>query len=343
MNVSAFLNTLGSRARTLPICILYVTEGCNLRCITCSYRNPIPNELTLREITTLAHQLKGVGLRHIVYSGGEPLMRRDFPEICETFRRLGIKQTLLTNGLLLEKRLEEIAGHFAEIIVSVDGPDANVHNAIRGIDSFDHIVRGIRAAIAHPRRCPLSIRTVVQKRNFRTLGDMIAFAESLGTTRISFLAADVLSESFGRETRGPVVPDNEIMLSVDETYELRRLVERWTVEYRDAFLNGFVTEPPEKLFHLVQYFEALALKASYPSTLCNAPSVSAVITSTGAIQPCFFLPAYGNIRSSPPDVLLNTPEIQRTRRQVKANSLERCQTCVCTLHVQPHTALLDRF
>lgn len=101
MNFSAFLNTLATHNYALPIVILYVTAGCNLRCIMCSYRDPLPNELTLDEIRKLALELSTYGLRHIVYSGGEPLTRRDFPAICELFQRSNVRQSLLTNGLLL--------------------------------------------------------------------------------------------------------------------------------------------------------------------------------------------------------------------------------------------------
>ena len=143
MNVNAFLNTISSHARSLPVVIFYVTEGCNLKCVTCSYRKPMPGELTYDEIETLTGQLFSFGLKHIVYSGGEPLLRRDFPDICRLFHHKNIKQTLLTNGLLLEKRIDELKDHFSEIIVSIDGADALTHNTIRGVNSFDIIFNGI--------------------------------------------------------------------------------------------------------------------------------------------------------------------------------------------------------
>ncbi|HMK37790.1 MAG TPA: radical SAM protein, partial [Bacteroidota bacterium] len=136
MGIDALLNTLGTRCRTLPLVILYVTEGCNLRCISCSYRTPSPGELTLEELERLALSLKDSGLRHIVYSGGEPLLRKDFPRICSLFESPHIRQSLLTNGLLLEKRFGEFGRFLGEIIISLDGPDGETHNAIRGVDSF---------------------------------------------------------------------------------------------------------------------------------------------------------------------------------------------------------------
>jgi len=340
MNSKAFLNTLTNSSRTLPLAILYVTEGCNLRCITCSYREALPDELSLDEIRGLAKELHAFGLRHIVYSGGEPLFRRDFKEICETFAHCDIKQTLLTNGLLLDKRLDEIHRYMEEIILSIDGPTAEVHNRIRGIDSFDVIVRGVKRALSSEQRATVSIRTVVQKENFRHLNDMVAFAKSLGVDRLSFLAADVLSEGFGRDVRGSVAEKSAICLSEPETQEFRQIVEQ--VSKSPAY-DGIQLDSPDRLFHIVQYFEALLGKAPFPRNFCNAPMVSAVITATGNVHPCYFLPAVGNIRNSALRVLLNSSTMRDIRKDVRGYKLDRCHTCVCTLNKQPISALLDRF
>ncbi|MBM2840939.1 MAG: Radical protein [Bacteroidetes bacterium] len=343
MNVKAFLNTVSLRCRTLPIVILYVTEGCNLQCITCSYRDPLPNELTLDEIKQLAGELSRYGLRHIVYSGGEPLMRKDFVEICRIFSDCGVKQSLLTNGLLLEKRVEAIAGFLDEIIVSVDGPTADIHNSIRGARSFDVILNGIHRYMKMPDRKVISLRCVVQKRNFRLLQNMVSLAKSLGVNSISFLSADVLSDSFARDTRGKVALDERITLTENETIEFRRLTEQFVVDNRVYFESGLLSDPPQKFFHMVQYFEALVGKTPFPRNHCNAPMVSAVITSTGQLLPCFFLPSYGNIRQNKIKDLFNTDGIRRTRNSVRRYELERCRTCVCTMNKTPTAALMDRF
>lgn len=343
MNVKAFLNTASTRAYSLPIVILYVTEGCNLQCITCSYRQALPGELSLQEIEELAHALVRFGLKHIVYSGGEPLLRRDFPKICKVFGELGVKQSLLTNGLLLEKRLPELLGCFSEAIVSIDGPDERTHNGIRGIQSFSQIINGVKLATETNGFAPVSIRTVIQKKNFRRIMDMVDFAKSVHVHRISFLAADVLSQSFGRDRSGAVAPNASIMLDEGETAEFRQIVEEMIVLYKNEVENRFISESPTKLLHLVQYFEALTGKAVFPRNTCNAPMVSAVITSTGEVQPCYFLPSYGNIRSNQVPKLANSAHIRRVRADVRDYKLERCQSCVCTLHLSSVPALLDRF
>lgn len=341
MSIRALLNTIGTKCRTLPLVILYVTEGCNLRCISCSYRDPSPGELTLGEIAALARTLKNSGLRHIVYSGGEPLLRRDFPDICALFESPRIRQTLLTNGLLLEKRIAEAGGFLGEIIVSLDGPDGETHNAIRGIESYGQIVRGVRAAVS--RRATISVRTVIQKRNFMKLTAMVRSARDLGVSGISFLPADAGSQGFGRAARGTVVPGEELLLDGEEVTEFRSVISAAARECSAEFSSSFIAESPAKLMRIADYFDALNGKCEFPGTTCNAPMVSAVITSTGSILPCYFLPSFGSIRRSPLPGLLNGGAIRSTRRDVREGTPVPCRTCVCSLYVRPSRALLGRF
>ncbi len=343
MNFRAFLNTISNTARTLPIVIFYVTEGCNLKCLSCSYRDALPGELSFDEIKTLAKSLKAFGLKHIVYSGGEPLLRRDFTDICELFSGMKVKQTLLTNGLLLDKRAGDISKYFTEIIVSIDGGTPGTHNRLRGVNSFELILRGIEKTLSLKDAPVVSIRTVLQKNNFRELGDMIKLAKTAGVKRISFLAADVSSDAYGRDTRGKVSDSNSIALNENEVEELRNIINKLAESNKNDFSSGFISESPAKLHHIADYYEALLGKCAFPKNLCNAPMVSAVITSTGDIHPCFFLPSFGNIRKSGFDPLINSDSVKSTRRQVRNYELTRCHECVCTLYTSTIAALKDRF
>lgn len=330
----------------MPVVILYVTEGCNLKCLSCSYRLPMPGELTFDEIKHLARELSAFGLKHIVYSGGEPLLRRDFRDICNLFTVLKVKQTLLTNGLLLAKRAEEFKGVFSEIIVSLDGADPETHNRLRGVNSFDLILDGIAEARKAKSCRQISIRTVLQKQNFRQLHGLIEIAKQTGVSRISFLAADVSSEAYGRDNnpnRGAVASESSMALNKDEVLELKDIIYRASVKYKDEFERGLIAESPEKLHHIAYYYAALNGNDVFPRNFCNAPMVSAVITSTGDIHPCFFLPKYGNIRESSYKELINSETIINTRGRVKVMEPERCKKCVCTLFTSPRAALLDRF
>lgn len=330
----------------MPVVILYVTEGCNLKCLSCSYRLPMPGELSFEEIKHLARELSAFGLKHIVYSGGEPLLRRDFRDICNLYTVLKVKQTLLTNGLLLVKRAEEFKGVFNEIIVSLDGADAETHNRLRGVNSFDLILEGIAKARSINAAPQISIRTVLQKQNFRQLHSFIELAKQTGADRISFLAADVSSEAYGRDnnpTRGAVASESSMALNKDEVLELKDIIYRASIKYKNEFESGLIAESPEKLHHIAYYYAAIIGKDTFPKNFCNAPMVSTVITSTGDIHPCFFLPRYGNIRENKFNELINSESIINTRKRVKVLEPMRCKKCVCTLFTSPRAALMDRF
>ncbi len=332
----------------MPVVILYVTEGCNLKCLSCSYRKPMPGELSFDEIKTLAIQLNDFGLKHIVYSGGEPLLRSDFTEICRLFSVLKVKQTLLTNGLLLSKKAAELKGFFSEIIVSLDGADAETHNRLRGVNSFDLILEGIEKMHKTDPAQQISIRTVLQKQNFSQLGDFIELAKRTNVNRISFLAADVQSEAYGRDNREVRASSDEttgssMVPDINEVLELKTIINEASQKYAGEFSRGLVSESPEKLMHIARYYAAINGTEEFPRNFCNAPMVSAVITSTGDIHPCFFLPKYGNIREGSFKELVNRDTIKETRSKVKVMEPERCKKCVCTLFVSPLNALKGIF
>ena len=343
LNASAFLNTVTTQSWSIPIAILYVTVGCNLKCVMCSYREPLPGEHSLEEISDLARRLNARGLQRIVYSGGEPLLRKDFPQICRAFQRYGVQQTLLTNGLLLEKRHTEIEEFIDEYIISLDGPTAAVHDSIRGVQCFDQIANGIRKVVLSSGENRVLARYVVQRRNYQHVEHMVDFAKNAGFQQVSFLAVDVESDAFGKNRNGSTKSDDSVLLTTSDVVEFRRIMNLLISSRHAGFANGFIAQSPGQLLHIVQYFEARAGVASFPVNRCNAPSMSAVITSTGEVKPCFFLPAFGNIRETPLEELLNLDSIRRTRGDVRSKRVDRCKTCVCTLRVDPLKAMLNRF
>jgi Fe-coproporphyrin III synthase len=343
MNVPAFLNTISSKARTLPIVILYVTEGCNLRCVTCSYRTAFPSELSLYEVRVLARDLNALGLRHIVYSGGEPLLRKDFPDIVRIFGDLAVKQTLLTNGLLLSRRLPALPGPFEELIVSLDGADALTHDSIRGVPSFDLILKGLNEARARGIARRYSIRTVLQKSNFRQLPALISLAKGSGVDRISFLAADMMSASFGRDAAGSRGDASQVHLAEGDVDAFDNIIEECAVTFRAELESGFVSQSADALRRIGRYYRAVNGGSPFPPTICNAPMVSTIVTSTGDVLPCYFLPRLGNIRRTPLGEILNNDAARETRSSVRSQLPEPCQTCVCTLYIRPAAALADHF
>ena len=306
----------------------------------CSYRNRLPDELTIDEIDKLAEELSALGLKRIVFSGGEPILRTDLEDICKIFSKYNVKQTLLTNGVLVKKKIDTLAPYLDELIISIDGAKPETHDAIRGVNSLNLIIDGIKFTKENFPSLNISFRTVIQKNNFRELHDIIQLGAKLGITRVSFLPVDVYSEAFGREHSEAAVNDNSLILSKEETIELRNIINNIEKKYFDSH---FVSEPYNKLMGYADYFSSALSGNKFPPVYCNAPMMSTVITARGDVLPCFFLPKLGNIREKSLIQILNGDKAVTTRKRVRAFEPERCKTCVCSLNVSKRNALKGNF
>ena len=99
------------------------------------------------------------------------------------------------------------------------------------------------------------------------------------------------------------------------------------------FASEYISESPIKLRRrLQQYFAALLGQGDFFPNDCNAPWVSAVIESDGAVRPCFFQPPLGNIyQAGSLASILNSPEALAWRRGLDTHRDAICRRCVCTL------------
>src|SRR5512136_198960 len=214
-NVLAQFNIATHRTFVLPLLIFYVTARCNSRCVSCNWwKSDGATDLTLDEIRTVADDLPALRTRLIVFSGGEPLLRRDVFEMADVFRARSVRVRLLTSGLFLERDAEQVAAHFEEVTLSLDGHNRDLYRQIRGVDGLEVIERGVRKLKACAPRLPVRARSTLHRHNFRELPHLIDKAKSLGFAQISFLAADVTTEAFGQRSetamRGLLLTDSEV-------------------------------------------------------------------------------------------------------------------------------------
>jgi cyclic pyranopterin phosphate synthase len=124
--------------RTIDYLRISVTDRCNLRCIYCMPPDGVewkPHEamLSFEETLRLCGLLAELGIRKIKITGGEPLVRRGVTDFIRTLKTIpGIEQlTLTTNGLLLDRYLEELwEGGIRGINISLDTLDPEVFQRI---------------------------------------------------------------------------------------------------------------------------------------------------------------------------------------------------------------------
>jgi MoaA/NifB/PqqE/SkfB family radical SAM enzyme len=326
--VTIRLSEAVNRTLVLPLVIFYPTSRCNSRCVSCDWwRSSGAGDLTLSEIARLAETLPGLGTRVVVFSGGEPLLRPEVFEAARLFRERGITLHLLTSGVLLDRSAEDVARHFARVVVSLDGATEASYQAVRGVAALTTVERGVARLRRTAPHLPLTARATLHRLNFRELPRLIEHAKAMALDRLSFLAADVSSRAFGRVRT--IAADN-LALNCREIDEFERLVEETIVRYADDFESGFVAESRDKLRQLPRYYAALAGLAPFPRVGCNAPWMSVVVEADGAVRPCFFHDAIGNIRDESLAAIV-TRQLPDFREALDMSRDPRCTRCVCSM------------
>lgn len=323
------------------------TIRCNLSCAHCrrvESDEAAGSDLTAPEAKYLIDQLAGIGRAQefmpiLVFSGGEPLCRKDIFELIEYSVRQGLKCALATNGTLID---EAIAGKIKaagveRVSISLDGATSDVHNKLRKLEgSFEAAIRGIR--YLRQSGVPFQVNMTVTRYNAHQLGDIFALAESLGAVAVHlFMLVPVgCGEEFAEED----------MLSADE-YE--QLLEQIAAKEYAGCLEVKVTcgphyarvvrehkpapMPSERRARTEAVFSS-SDSAGHPghqhqsiSKGCLAGLGVLFVGHNGQVFPCGYLPIdCGNILKTPlADIWQNSAELARMR---DTNQLKgKCGIC----------------
>ena len=126
---------------------------CNIECthcfISCSPRNHSHEMMSLADVEQRLAEAQLLGVREYYFTGGEPFMNRDMLAILEATLRQG-PATVLTNGMLFRpglcrslRELFDASEYSLDLRVSLDGFDAQSHDAIRGPGVWDRVMTGL--------------------------------------------------------------------------------------------------------------------------------------------------------------------------------------------------------
>jgi cyclic pyranopterin phosphate synthase len=145
-----------------------VTDRCNFRCRYCMPAEglpwlPRPELLSFEEIHRLVAVMASMGVRAVRLTGGEPLVRRDLPELVRMLASTpGVHDlSLTTNGVLLDRLAEPlVAAGLRRVNVSLDSLSHTRFAVITRRDALDRVLRGLEAAERHPELRPIKINCV---------------------------------------------------------------------------------------------------------------------------------------------------------------------------------------
>jgi radical SAM protein with 4Fe4S-binding SPASM domain len=160
-----------------------ITDGCNLRCPYCyaSSEKCLPGELDTAESLDLVTQIAEMGGRTLVFTGGEPMLRKDLFQIVEHANASGLESAIITNATMIRsaKTAERFAELFDRVTVSMDGGTAETHDRTRGKGAFAKTHKALR--LLNDAGVAPAIYHIVTSDNIDELEDFAVFLDGIQT------------------------------------------------------------------------------------------------------------------------------------------------------------------
>ena len=204
-----------------------VTDRCNFRCQYCMPAEGLPwlqreEILHFEEIVRLAGLFAAMGVGDLRLTGGEPLVRKDFPRLAEMLATVpGIDDlSVTTNGFLLERDAEKLVGAgINRFNVSIDSLQRDRFFQLTRRDALPQVLRGLESLAGFPDAHPIKVNAVAI-RGF-TEEEVIPFAELARSScyEIRFIEFMPLDADHSW-TEDQVLPGAEIRAEIDRVFPL---------------------------------------------------------------------------------------------------------------------------
>jgi len=301
-----------SQALSAPIRMdLALTFRCQNNCLHCYAGGPHETpELSAEEWKRVMDKLHEIGVFIFTFTGGEPTLREDLPELMAYAQRLGVVTGLITNGRCLKdeayvKPLVEAGLDFVQITLESHIPE--VHDAItRVAGSWKETVEGIKSIVPTP--IYVSMNTTLNKRNADHFLDTVQFIYDLGVRAFG-------CNSLIYSGKAPGIAE-EFALPLEELKELlpRVLAKARALEMR---FNWFTP---------TRYCELNPLSLNLGVKSCSACRINMCVGPQGEVYPCqSYFESLGSILKDSWGSIWNHPRCVEIRNREYAP--ERCRDC----------------
>ncbi len=205
-----------------------VTDRCNFRCQYCMPAEGLPwleraEILTFEEITRVVALFASLGVSDVRLTGGEPLVRRDFPKLAGMLAEIEDIDDLsvTTNGFLLERDAERlVAAGINRFNVSVDSLQRDRFYELTRRDALPQVLRGLETLAAFPDAHPIKVNAVAI-RGF-TEEEVLPFAELARRTPYEIRFIEFMPLDADRAwTPGQVLSGAETRAAIEAVYPLK--------------------------------------------------------------------------------------------------------------------------
>lgn len=168
--------------------VIELTNRCNLRCRHCSeQRHSSGSDLKMDVIEKILENAGDYGFDHLSFTGGEPTLHPQFEEILRIVYRHEYDFSFVSNGWNFSGIYEKIVPYqdrLAGITFSLDGATENVHDALRGKESYLRVMKAISICVV--KKFPFTINTVITPQNYMELGEIANVVSALGAGGLRF-------------------------------------------------------------------------------------------------------------------------------------------------------------
>jgi mycofactocin biosynthetic radical S-adenosylmethionine protein MftC len=284
-----------------------ITAKCNLQCRHClsaDMRETIADELDFEQCRAFIDELCRMEVFQINFGGGEPFLRKDFPDILDYAHSKGITTCVSTNGTMLDENLVKRLGRMKllRIQVSLDGATAAANDAIRGSGTYKKILEGIdllcKQGFSH-----LSINTVVTRANFCEIERLCEIAGHFGVkTRLSRFRPSGDAKRVWQEFH----LDNSQLAWLSEFLSARH-----DVLTGDSFFS--ITKEDRRELGI---------------SICGAARMTCSVLPDGSVYPCAFLRDEqfrgGNIAGESLDKIWHHSAAFNAVREIRVEACEDC-------------------
>ena len=272
----------------------------------CPFWKRSNQESSTEQEKQILRQIYNSGTCSVAFEGGEPLLRKDLPEILAYSRSLPLHTSLITNGTLLESRIDEIAPYInGGVYVSLDGLE-KTHDLIRGVSGcFRKAIQGISAA---SKKIPVAINTTIMAENVYEIEDLVKLAKELNVKISLALAYEYCN------TKASAAAGQEIRKLADKLVEMKK--------------NGY------PLINSIGYFKVLAKEKKWT---CK-PWLTVNVGPEGTlILPCYVRNEYATSTS------VCETSIKTAISDFNWKETKNCQNCNLHCYVEPSLALSGDF
>ncbi len=317
-------------AQKRPVVMWNLTAHCNLACQHCymDASQEKQEEMSLEKSIGLVDELAELKVPILIFTGGEPLLSRNFYALAFHAREIGLKTVISTNGTLITS---DVARLLAEakiryVGVSLDSAAAHNHDAFRGVaGAHARALQGLKNA--RDAGLKTGLRITLTRDNWQDVPALLSLA---------------LQENIPRFCLYHLVPTGRgaEMADRDVTSEQRRSVIRLLAEAAEELkgenIEILTTDSPMDGAYLLELLKDDPRRENVHKLLTNAGGCStgvkvANIDQRGDVHPCHFMPqmVVGNVRErSFREIWIDHPSSElQALRDIKSSLKGACGGC----------------